>query len=355
MAHCIEKQDLVFSTKSTEWHGLAKVVPSIGDAEIDLLHFPVLETNFGFEVDGITIPMKDYKVIAADLRHRTDLPESERIVPLHIPKQGYCPISNRELFQQGLDICKGLDVEIVTAGTLEGCKKFFLSIDTGSSSLTVRNHANGKSEQVLAYIDLINSHDGTMAQETYDSMTRIVCMNTFRWSRLAKGSVGGKVFHTKNAKLMMDEMAKRVNQILTGRKVFVEAMERLSEITINRSDAFFLSLAYVAQNNAEEKTNRVSTRAVNTAESITNLFERGKGNVGKSRYDLFNGATEHWTSGDGTGKKADTATKLYKSRHGTAADHKTDFLRFIQGDDVSNEIETGKALHAGYLAAAGSN
>jgi hypothetical protein len=356
MAHGKEKQDLIFSTKSTEWHGLAIVRAIIGKPEIDQASFNILETEVGFNVDGIHVPMKGHKIIAADLRHRLDLPEDERIVGLHIPKTGYNPISNREIFEQAEEICRALGMSITTMGTLEGCKKFFLSIDTGSSELSVKNYANGKVEKILSHINMVTSHDGTMAQETYDSMIRIVCMNTFRWSRLAKGSIGGKVFHTKNSKMALDAMTNRIIEIVSGRKVFVETMEKLSQITVNRADAFSLSLAYLAQARADgENTEKVSTRSVNAAESIANLFDRGKGNVGKSRYDLFNGATEYWTDGDGTGKKLDAASKRYKGLYGAASDHKTDFLAFIEKDDLGNEIETGRALHANYLSAAGSN
>ena len=350
MSSGIEKQDLLFSTKSTEWHGAANLVTSIGKKEIDLVSFNIIETGFGFNVDGIYVPMPNHKIIAADLRHRLDLDESDRIVPLHIPKTGYTAISNADVYQQALDICKGLSMDVVTMGTLEGCKKFFLSIDTGSSELTVKNRANGQNEQVMAYINLINSHDGTMAQETYDSMIRIVCMNTLRWSRQSKGDMGGKVYHTKNAKLAMEMLGKRINAILLGRVSYVETMEMLSEITISKENALYIALAYLGSRSEDGKKNKVSTRSVNAAESIQNLFERGKGNVGKSMYCLFNGFTEYYTSGDGVGKQSDAATKLYKGQFSGAADHKNDFLDFITTEDMGNEIETGKALHAQYLA-----
>ena len=352
MAHGIAKQDLIFSTTGTEWHGKALVVPAIGQTEIDRVSFPILETTFGFSVDGIYIPMPEHKIVAADLRHRLELPENERIVPLNIPKTGYCAISNRDIYEQAVNICHGLSMKIVTMGTLEGCKKFFLSIDTGDSNLIVKNRATGIKENVLAYIDLINSHDGSLAQETYDSMTRIVCMNTLRWSREAKGSIGGKVYHTKNAKLAMDSMAKRINEVMKNRVEFVQRMEALSEVTISKADALNVTLAYLAKNNEEGKRDKISTRGMNAAESIVDLYDRGRGNVGKSLYDLFNGATDYWTNGDGTGKKADVGTKLFKSRHGTAADHKENFLSFIDRNDLTEEIETGKRIHTQFLSLA---
>lgn len=355
MAHGIEPQDLIFSTSGTEWHGKANVVTSIAEEQINAISFPIIEGEVVCMVDGQTVKLDNYKTLIADLRHRGDgtqfeLPVEDRLIPLHIPRASYAPISNRDVFQQAEEICQGLNMKIVTAGTLEGCKKFFVSIDTGSSDLIVKNHASGQSETVLAYIDLITSHDGTMAQETYDSMTRIVCMNTLRWSRQSKGNIGGKVYHTANSKTAMAAMAKRINDILSGRKVFVDTMERLSEQTLNHADARFLTSSYIAQCNPEGKSVRLSTRGANTVDGIVDLYKTGKGNVGRSFYDLFNGATEYWTSGDGTGKTVDALSKQYKGKFGGAADHKNDFLSYIDGGvDIANAIETGKALQAEYL------
>jgi hypothetical protein len=339
MGHGIESQDIVYSTTSTEWHGLAQVVESIGETEIQQINFPILEAKVSFDVDGILVPMQSRKVIAADLRHREDLPENDRIIGLHCPTNSYTPITNREVYEQALEICKGLDMKIVTMGTLEGCKKFFLSIDTGDSELKVKNLASGKNEVILAFVDLITSHDGTLAQETYDSMRRIVCMNSFRWSRQEKGSLGGKVYHTKNAKSAMEFMANRISNILDNRLMFIQTMEELSELTLTKDEALYLALAYFGQS-----ADKVSTRSVNAAESIQNLFRNGQGNVGKSRYDLFNGATEYWTSGDGTGMKTDATEKQYKAAFGSAADHKEQFLNFLDKPDLSFEIESGRKL-----------
>ena len=84
---------------------------------------------------------------------------------------------------------------------------------------------------------------------------------------------------------------------------------------------------------------KLSTRAFNSAQAIVGLFSNGLGNHGKSLYDLANGATEYWTSGDGVGRKADQATKSYKAEFGMAADHKTRFVELLANEDERNRAK----------------
>jgi hypothetical protein len=350
MSHGIQNQDIVYSTKDTEWHGLARKVDAIGETEIAEISFPIIQGKMTCEVDGQTVKLDGHKVIVADLRHRLDLPENERLLPLHVPKESYMPISNRDCFDMAKTLSSNLGFDIVTAGTLEGCKKFFISLDTGDNS-ELKIRANGTEEKVLAFIDIVTSHDGTLAQETYDSMTRIVCMNTFRWSRASKGGLNAKVYHTKNAKANMESLANRISEIIAGRAEYVSTMERLATVEISKDEAIYLPLAYFGRNNSPEKENVISTRSFHAAEGIQNLFMRGLGNGGKTAYDLVNGATEYWTSGDGTGLKADNTTKLFKGRFGAAADHKTDFVAYVDGisQDRAQAVDTGRKLYVDYM------
>lgn len=351
MSHGISKYDVVFSVKSPEWHGLARVVESIGAPEIAVANFPIVEQTLDCRLGDVVIPMPDYKVLIADLRHREDLAVADQLVPLNIPKQGYTPISNLELYNQAVELCNAAGfMSITTMGTLEGCRKFFISLDTGDSELKVKNHASGQVETVLSHINLINSHDSSLAGMIYDSMVRIVCMNTLRWSLASKGEAGGKVYHTRNAKLALDALVARIKDIIQGRTEYVHVMERLAETTVSREKGLNIVLAYLATDPASgDQANKISARGFNTAEAIMDLYKNGKGNVGKSMYDLLQGATDYWTNGDGTGKKTDRAAKVFKSEFGGAADHKNRFLDFIESRDLENENEVGEALRVSYL------
>jgi hypothetical protein len=226
--------------------------------------------------------------------------------------------------------------------TLESGKKFALSVNLGDDILKVNN------DEIHAHLNFVSSHDGSLNLKAYDSTIRIVCMNTLRWSLEAAGEVGFTIRHTKNAEVALDNLPELVNNILKGRVNFKEVMEYLESCKVDSNDALAMAAGYFMVESGAEK---LSTRSLNAATEITNLFANGKGNRGQSLYDLVNGATEYWTSGEGVGKKADQLTKAYKSEYGMAADHKNRFVELLADEDKRNEAkDIGKEALAEALA-----
>ena len=321
MSHGIQQpHDIVLSTEGTEWHQLAEQVEVIGDTEVEKLLFPIIESPCFIEVDGQRTALENHKVLCADHRLiRPDLKESDRIVPLHIPKSSYNVIDNREVWSAMRKSLHEIDAKITSVGTLEGGKKFFISTSIGDAEQVINR------DKFKFHLNFITSHDGTVAMSTYDSSIRIVCMNTFRWSQDAAGEVGFKVYHTKNADLALNGLPDLVQAILRGRADLRQVMEYLADHSCDANDALAMAAGYFSEETGDLK---LSTRSWNAAQGIVDLFGNGIGNFGRSLYDLANGATQYWTSGDGTGKEgATTAQRTYRSEMGAAADHKS---RFIQ-------------------------
>lgn len=371
MSHGIEKSDLIYSTSGTEWHGMAKHFPDgIPVCELKKLFFKIRETGItvslpgidaeGNElfdiIEGVKIPrnvirvdVPNSKVLVADLRHRFDLPECERLIPLHTPKESYCTIHNEDMHNAAENALKGTGAKLVTSGTLEGCKKFFQSWDIGNAEINIKN-SNGEKEKHLAYMDFVTSHDGKIGCQAYDSTVRIVCMNTLRWSLEAAGNVGFQVFHEKNALFKLAHLSELLNAVLHGRKQYKEQMEYLVSVPCDNTRAVNLAMGYFQSQVPDDNQKGVSTRSINQSHAIQDLFARGTGNYGKTLYDLANGATEYWTSGDGTGKNVTMAQKAYKSKFGVAADHKTRFVNILGYDsDKLDEIaEKGRKAYVEY-------
>ena len=83
------------------------------------------------------------------------------------------------------------------------------------------------------------------------------------------------------------------------------------------------------------------------------MFVRGKGNIGATYYDAWNGLTECFTHGIGAGKNANAEGKFLASQFGTAADIKEGYLPFLlQSQDViAAELEHAKKLVSEYVTA----
>ena len=337
MGHKIElPHDMVLSTEGTEWHELAKHLKVIGDKEVAPALFDTTESPCYVRIDGKDVNLENYKVLLADHRKcRPDLSPEDQIVPLHIPKAGYRIISNREIWETMQKALLDLDCKVTSVCTLERGKKFAISCDIGGSDLVVNK------DKFKANLNFVTSHDGTMAMETFDSMIRIVCMNTFQWSRNAAADKF-KVYHTKNASFALNGLADLLNAILKGRAEAVEVMEYLASHKCDSNDALAMAAGYFCEATDSVK---LSTRAFNAATEIADLFSNGIGNVGRSLYDLLNGATEYWTGGNGTGKagKTNAASRVYRSQLGQAAEHKVRFIGMLSDETARKAaLERGK-------------
>lgn len=327
MAHMIEENiDRVYSNQGTEWHHLAIPTEVIDEEVFDSLSHDIIESPVTCQVEGQTIELPNHKILVADMRKsRPDLDPSQQFVPLHVPKSGYKVINNRDVIECMKASFADLDVKITTAGTLEGAKKFFVSVDIGESDLVINK------DRFKAYVNFITGHDGTLAMTAYDSVIRIVCMNTLIASREAAGAAGFSVYHTKNADLAMKNLPELFNAILKGRANLQEVMEYLEQNKCDANDALAMAAGYFC---LETDKAELSTRAMNAAQGIATLFSRGIGNKGETLYDLANGATEYWTSGEGTGKgKTSLADRTYRSQMGSAATHKEAFVAMLANDD----------------------
>lgn len=341
MHEIVTPVDLTFSNQGPEWHGLAIQVPEITTEVVQPILFDIRERKLTTEVEGVSYPVDGYKVLLADLRHREELAqvfagqdesgedmfENKQMMPLHISRDSYRAIGNRDLWEMTQAGLKGVNCSITSAGTLGGAKYFYTSAQIeGEEGFEV----NG--DKFQAFFNVITSHNGTMAVEAYDSFVRIVCMNTLKWSRSSKGEIDFKVYHTRNAHLAISNLGEVINQILTGRADFVNQMGYLASVGCSGERAMNLVAGWMAQ--SKGKGFELSTHAKNRIDEIALLFANGKGNNGKTLYDLLNGVTEYFTHGSGTGKKATQGEKWSKSEFGNASENKRDFCNFLMMKDA---------------------
>jgi len=338
MSHMIIKPiDRVFSVQGPEWHQMAEVKTAITKTEADPLFFDIIETPLLPVVEGKQVNMKGWKALLGDMRNRPDVPDD--FIPLHVPREGYTVVKNEAVWDALETALEGVDHKISTVGTLGEGKRFFVSVELGDSAQFSVNGDNFE-----AYLNFVTSHDGMMAVNAYDSMVRIVCQNTLDWSLSSAGDVGFKVFHTKGANLAVQNMGDLVNRILTGREEFIDRMKFLADQACSEIEARELTAGWFGR---KKKSNEdMSTRMENTIDGIVDLFQNGQGNEGKTLYDLMNGATEYYTSGDGVGKSVSMAKRVSNARFGTASRHKSEFTSFLLSGDstLAKYRDHGKKL-----------
>jgi hypothetical protein len=339
MSHLIEENiDRVYSIEGTEWHGLAIPTKEIDDTALNALSHDIIESPTYGNIDGKgnfrEIP--NFKTLFIDMRKsRPDLDSALQIRPVHVPKTTYRVIDNRHVIKCMKDSFKDLGVKIATVGTLEGTKKLFISVDIGGSEMIINK------DRFKAYVNFITSHDGTLGMTAFDSVIRIVCMNTLIISRQAAGDVNFSIYHTKNSEIALSNLPELFKAILKGRAELTEVMKYLESNKCSENEALGIAAGFFCMETHSEK---LSTRAMNDAQGIAGLFSHGVGNKGETLYDLANGATEYYTSGQGTGKrKTSLADRTHRSTMGSAASHKEAFIKMLADENCRNKaLKLGK-------------
>jgi phage/plasmid-like protein (TIGR03299 family) len=146
------------------------------------------------------------------------------------------------------------------------------------------------------YLLLHNTHDGSSTLTAQFTPVRVVCQNTLSLA-LKTGKHKIKIRHSRNA----EERLKIAHELMgITRKVYVQTNELFTAMDargVNKDEvmAYFDGLFDISKKAAErisKNKKRDNSRLSNIVEKCTELFEAGKGNHGKTLWDLYNGVTE---------------------------------------------------------------
>jgi len=333
MSHEIEiNVDKVITYGDRAWHGLDENHDTpLTREHISPLFIPYLEGQASVTIDGIETPLEGWKTIVADLRN-SDIEGDFR--PVHVARDRYEILQNETLFEALEESLNGIPYEIVSVGTLGGLSYFFTSVKF-KDDFNVKLPDNS---ECLAYFSMFSSHNGTKNAHYYDTTHRVVCSNTIRSSFDARGKQGFAITHTKNASVRIHNMAEIVNNIFHGRRQFEEKMQELYGIDCDVSKAERFTVGYLADK-TNAKDDALSTRSMNQARDIVSLAWNGRGNRGGNLFYLAQGATEFWTSGNGTGGvNRDLGKKVFSSEFGSGMDSKVDFVSALLNQDRREKL-----------------
>lgn len=317
MAHEINKAfDTVYTLagEPRAWHNLDKQVPEI--------------KGFGFEVKGEEVFSGDMqKIEGYKAIYGTNEAGVKKLISMQ--SDSYTLINNGTIWEVTKNALQGVKHKIVSAGSVKGGAVVFASVEIEGGEWAIDG------DKYHSKLNVVSSHDGSLPYVTMQGVTRIVCMNTVRMA-LQEGSRVASLRHTKNAGDKVEGMEAAIASMFKAQKAFQAEMEKLMEKKTNEEEAKKFALALLCPGKDE-----VSTRSLNQADEIVNLFRSGKGNNGATRYDIFNGATEFFTH-----HASDNAAKMFESSEfGLYAKKKESAFNLITGD-WAGAMKKGKELLA---------
>ncbi len=365
MAHHITDLDTVYCPESGQfagtWHGLQTNVSgriALDGSNIGKVFCPVVESGFKLENDfpldaakdkdgEVENPMDQWKMILADLRGN-----GRGVVPLHVPKKDYVIHQNHDLFDSMVKAAKevlGEGFEIATVGTLGGYAHFFMSIAIKGE---FEGWTVGEKDAWKSFFNLVSSHNGQVSSQTLLSVIRIVCMNTVQASISDASETGqnAKIKHTSNSAALVTPKVFEANLRLwvTERAKMKATLETLKgeKMTL---DGFRAFAAGVHSNNSSDL---LTTHSFNRVQLLAELFTRGKGNSGETKYDALNAFTEFYTSGNGVGNPANVKTnkRLASASFGQGNTWKQTALATLADETAFNRaMARGETLYSDKL------
>jgi len=242
----------------------------------------------------------------------------DTLAPLSVMSARYTPIQNQEVFDFADSIIGEGQAVWDTAGSLAGGRKIFMQVELEGKLFLNSNPDDTTVKRVL----FVSSHDGSKALQGMITPVRVVCQNTLN-AALGNRSNTFKVFHRKNYQSKKDEAAKVLELAHAYYEDLQVVMNDLAEqeVTASYVEGFLCTLLPA---NKEE----VPTRTENRRNELTNLFQNGRGNFGRTKWDLYNAVTE-FVDHHSVGRLSSTRTMRSEASDNIEAE--TRFERAILG------------------------
>lgn len=303
MAHEITSKDSVVYTGETPWHGIGKKVSDVMTASE-----AILQAGLGWRVDEANIYSGDLRQING----YKALKRSDTGDILQVCKNSYTPIQNVDAFKLFDEIVGTGMAKYEVAGSLQGGRKIWiLARIPGDIKIAGR-------DELKTYITLINSHDGSLVTQAFETVVRVVCGNTVN-AAIQSAAIKAFARHTRNGRTIFKDRA--MNVLERARIYFQDyakaAQEMASREFLETDLNVFLKKLFDVEGAKRED---VSGRLYNTMTDIKALARHGKGNeaFAGTAWAAYNGVTEYVDHMRSTKGAADN--RLASSWLGSGAD-----------------------------------
>jgi hypothetical protein len=204
-----------------------------------------------------------------------------------------------------------------------------------------------------AFLNFGNGHDKSSVLWVNTSNICTVCDNTFSCNLLSVENTASvnndsddlriRQRHTKNVRLKLPEISGIVDKAIGVQAEFQLELNRLDQIGIDMVEVKPLFAGFIGKNRITTEK-KLSTRAINTVNRLTELFSRGNGNNGRTLADAFQAVTDYYTHFS-SGGSDNPMRQFISSEYGSGQIAKQQFLDVLGNEEVFEKThELGKEL-----------
>lgn len=317
MSHEVET---MFYQGETPWHTLGNPIPedkrlsvdegiiAAGcDWEVGLIPLcaSVLEADYEGHPDGLFAAISGQNVPAQMTYRKTDLRRLGVVGP------NYHVLQNRRAFEFFQPFLDSGEAELHTGGSLcEGAKVWVLA-KLNRDPLVV-----AKGDEVVKYLLLSNSHDGTTAVRVGFTPIRVVCANTLAAATQDGASQLLRIRHTGNMEESLEQIRDIINVANASFEATGEQYRFLASRGINQDDLdrYVRVVLNITEKTQKDGTKGISTRAQNIMDDIFGRFEAGIGSdkvaVKGTYWNAYNAVNE-WLNYERGHNKASRLQSLW--------------------------------------------
>lgn len=228
MAHGITETDGLVLHKERAWHGLGTVVEE-APTPYDALCLANLNWDVAF-TNGVGGQVEYPSMMEGDTVRPVHANDWKLVVRmdnndvLGCVSKNYSAIQNKTVADFAEALAEGNDiVKVESAGSLFGGKRVFYLLKSESFDV-------GANDEVVPYILLSNSHDGSLSFSARPTSIRVVCDNTLTWALNGSNRNIFRLKHTKNLMANINEARKALELYAKGVPVFKEKCDMLQKI-----------------------------------------------------------------------------------------------------------------------------
>ena len=314
---------------SQAWHGLTDVVESIDVKDNVLTKWDVVRKPLTYvDADG-NEQETGYGILVGS--------DDDTIIGRPM-SPSYKEISNEKFLDLVSDAMKRLPkAKIESIGSVCGRGKVFVTV-----SLDGNKKYKVGDREFEDYLNFGNAHDQSSKLWINNTNVCTVCDNTFTYNLNNQSSMVGSAIHRGDIDLKLADLSNVVEDFLGTQLDFRQKFDRLLKRKISNKKANALFTGFLMRNNPKQG---LSTRCLNTVDTLNTLFNKGKGNRGENYADAFSAVTDYYSHNSTRAKGKNRLNQYVSSEFGLGRMNKQSFWTVVNNDELSERtIERGTKL-----------
>jgi len=267
----------------------------------------IARAGFDFEVEKAAL----YNEGNAELDGFYALRRADTKEVMNVVRGRYQPVHNRQMFEPFDQMVRDFGASYENAGLVRGGRTCWISAKL-PGDITV----NGEDKLEQRIVGMAH-HDGTKRNSYFQFTRRIWCNNMLRMLQSEANARGHHVRHTTKWQDHLEKARQGFEGALRAASTFGDQAGKLADHSLgsNQAECFLQNLYPIIKEDSKQKI----TRTNNRRESVKDLFHNGKGNVGKTRWDMLNAVTEYYDHHVGN-KKSTPSSRFMSNMSGYGPD-----------------------------------